>query len=97
MSLAQEKNEIQRFDEQHEPLETPKPGQIINIENFQVLGLDQEDAQFYTNFSEKKRKRVIRKVDVRLVPVLAVLYLISHIDRGNIGVRQTMANLFERD
>jgi hypothetical protein len=63
-----------------------KPHQIVQIDNFQVLGLHPDDAEFYANYSEEKRKKVIRKVDVRLVPMLAILYLISHINRANIGV-----------
>lgn len=83
---AVEKNEISYVDEKSESLNESKPHQIVQIENFQVLGLHPEDADFYTNYSEEKRKRVIHKVDIRLVPMLAVLYLISHIDRANIGV-----------
>jgi hypothetical protein len=83
---AVEKNEISYIDEKSESLPDTKPHQIVQIENFQVLGLHPEDADFYTNYSEEKRKAVIHKVDVRLVPMLAVLYLVSHIDRANIGV-----------
>ncbi|KAL4895493.1 major facilitator superfamily domain-containing protein [Aspergillus ambiguus] len=58
---------------------------ITTIDNFQVLGLASEDADFYRNFSEERKKRVMQKVDLRLVPMLSVLYLISHLDRSNIG------------
>ena len=81
-----EKDEILWVDEKQESVHDTKPHQIVQIDNFQVLGLHPEDADFYTNYSEEKRKRVIHKVDVRLVPMLAILYLISHIDRANIGV-----------
>jgi hypothetical protein len=50
------------------------------IDNFRVLGLTDDDADFYNNFSPERRKRVMRKV-----PMLAVLYLVSHLDRANIG------------
>lgn len=82
---AIEKNEISYVDEKSESVHDTKPHQIVQIDNFQVLGLHPDDAEFYINYPEEKRKRVIRKVDVRLVPMLAVLYLISHIDRANIG------------
>jgi hypothetical protein len=49
------------------------------------MGLTHEETDFYENFPEDQRKAMIRKVDFRLVPVLAVLYLFSHIDRANIG------------
>lgn len=83
---AIEKNEISYVDDKSESLHEAKPNQIVQIENFSVLGLHPEDAEFYTNYSEEKRKKVIHKVDIRLVPMLAILYLISHIDRANIGV-----------
>lgn len=47
--------------------------QIREIETFRVLGLSQEDADFYTEFPADKRKKVFRKVDIRLVPMLAAL------------------------
>lgn len=35
---------------------------VIEIDTFRVLGLSSEDADFYTNFPEEKRKKVFRKV-----------------------------------
>ncbi|KAM5350738.1 hypothetical protein ACJ41O_007243 [Fusarium nematophilum] len=65
--------------------DTEKATQVHTIDNIRVLGLSTEDAEFYNNTTAEQRKRIIRKVDVRLVPMLAVLYLISHLDRANIG------------
>lgn len=81
-----DKNEIHCVDDAADSIQASKAPQMVKIDNFQVLGLAPEDADFYTNYPEEKRKRVLRKVDIRLVPMLAVLYLISHIDRANIGV-----------
>ncbi|KXS94790.1 hypothetical protein AC578_2513 [Pseudocercospora eumusae] len=47
--------------------------------------LSAEDAEFLASFSTEDHKAVLRKVDWRLVPMLLVLYLISFIDRANIG------------
>ncbi|KAI7424622.1 MFS general substrate transporter [Hortaea werneckii] len=58
---------------------------IHNIDGFNVLGLDPEDADFYNNYSHADRQRTKHKVDVRLVPMLAALYLVAHLDRSNIG------------
>lgn len=80
-----DKNEIHCVDDAADSIQASKAPQMVKIDNFQVLGLAPEDADFYTNYPEEKRKRVLRKVDIRLVPMLAVLYLISHIDRANIG------------
>ena len=62
------------------------------IEQYQVnkyanIGLSNEDAEFYEEFGsdEARYKKMLRKIDVRLVPVLALLYLAAHIDRANIG------------
>ncbi|KAK5175408.1 uncharacterized protein LTR77_000547 [Saxophila tyrrhenica] len=67
-------------------LEVPaKHPQVVTIDGFSVLGLTHEDAEFYQNYSEKDRKRTRHKVDIRLVPLLAALYLVAHLDRSNIG------------
>ncbi|KAK5087339.1 hypothetical protein LTR70_002172 [Exophiala xenobiotica] len=61
------------------------------VENVEVyhkyakLGISEEDAAFYEDFPEAKRKTMLRKIDIRLVPCLALLYLMAHIDRANIG------------
>ncbi|KAF2177429.1 putative MFS transporter [Zopfia rhizophila CBS 207.26] len=80
-----EKREIQVVDDKPESVGPEKTHQVVSIDNFRVLGLDPDDADFYINYPEEKCKRIIHKIDIRLVPMLAVLYLISHIDRANIG------------
>jgi hypothetical protein len=62
MSSSVDKNEIQYIDEREESIDSPKPHQIVKIDNFQVLGLAPEDADFYINYTEEQRKRVIHKV-----------------------------------
>jgi hypothetical protein len=37
------------------------------------------------DFSNVDEKKVLRKMDMRLLPMLALLYLLSFLDRGNIG------------
>lgn len=37
------------------------------------------------DFSDVDGKKVLRKMDLRLLPMLALLYLLSFLDRGNIG------------
>ncbi|KAK7711263.1 hypothetical protein SLS63_012696 [Diaporthe eres] len=55
-------------------------------EHIQQSGnLAPEDAEFLAHFTDAQRKRVLGKVDWRLVPMLLILYLISFIDRANIG------------
>lgn len=62
MATLAEKNEIQYVDDKPESIYAPKQHQIVKIDNFQVLGLDPADADFYINFSEERRKKVIHKV-----------------------------------
>ncbi|KAI1500053.1 putative MFS transporter [Biscogniauxia marginata] len=77
--------EITSIDEKVSDFHVESTQQIVLIDNIRVLGLTLEDADFYNGFSEERRKKIIRKVDIRLVPMLAILYLIAHIDRANIG------------
>jgi hypothetical protein len=37
------------------------------------------------DFTMVDEKATLRKMDIRLIPVLAILYLLSFLDRGNIG------------
>ncbi|KAI3342724.1 major facilitator superfamily domain-containing protein [Ustulina deusta] len=39
----------------------------------------------YASFAHLDEKKILRKMDIRLIPMLAVLYLLSFLDRGNIG------------
>ena len=43
-------------------------------------------------YSEKMTKRLVRKIDLHILPVLVVLYLLSFLDRTNIG-NARLANL----
>jgi hypothetical protein len=44
----------------------------------------ERDAEFAA-FDPKREAKLLRKMDIRLIPVLALLYLMSFLDRGNIG------------
>ncbi|KAF5534159.1 tartrate transporter [Fusarium phyllophilum] len=48
-------------------------------------GLSAEDMEFVANVSEEKKKKVLAKIDWRLMPMLAILYLVTYIDKANIG------------
>ncbi|USW55778.1 Putative major facilitator superfamily, MFS transporter superfamily [Septoria linicola] len=48
-------------------------------------GLTDEERQWLSNIDPKEANRIYHKVDRRLVPMLALLYLIAHLDRANIG------------
>ncbi|KAL1841471.1 hypothetical protein VTJ49DRAFT_7026 [Mycothermus thermophilus] len=42
----------------------------------------------FAHISRKRRKAILRKMDLHLIPVLTLLYLLSFLDRGNIGNAQ---------
>lgn len=72
-------------------MRSDKENDIEKIENIEPInkyaniGISDEDAEFFDTFPPEQRRKMLRKVDFRLVPVLALLYLASHIDRANIG------------
>ncbi|KAF5010738.1 hypothetical protein F66182_15425 [Fusarium sp. NRRL 66182] len=35
--------------------------------------------------SRERENKLLRKMDIRLIPMLALLYLLAFLDRGNIG------------
>ena len=47
--------------------------------------LSEDDRAWLDSVDAKVQRRIYNKVDVRLVPMLALLYLIAHLDRANIG------------
>ncbi|KAF7537490.1 hypothetical protein G7054_g3680 [Neopestalotiopsis clavispora] len=85
--MAEDKPEIVMIGDRDEDSrsDADKSSGVRTIDNIRVVGLTSEDASFYENFGVKERKTLVRKVDVRLVPMLSVLYLISQLDRANIG------------
>lgn len=56
-----------------------------HIETRNRLILSPEDEEFLASVDETEARKIFWKVDTRLVPMLAVLYLFSHLDRANIG------------
>lgn len=57
---SSEKNEVKVLDEEASHYEGVP--QVHEIGSFRVLGLTSEDADFYTNYPQEKRKEVFRKV-----------------------------------
>lgn len=58
---------------------------VSHIDDCRVVGLSGEDEAFYTSFGQEKRQRVHAKTDIRLMPVLCLLYLFAQLDRINIA------------
>jgi len=53
------------------------------IEKIDAIALSQRTTM--ASFAHLDEKKILRKMDVRLIPMLAILYLLSFLDRGNIG------------
>jgi hypothetical protein len=64
---------------------TPWASSPDYLHDYMRAGLTHEDAQFLYDIPKSEQDRIFHKVDWRLCPMLAVLYLISHLDRANIG------------
>ena len=65
-----------------------KSSEIENAYNkYSNIGFSEEEADFFANFPEDKHKKMLRKIDFRLVPCLALLYLCAHIDRANVSLQ----------
>lgn len=52
-----------------------------------VVFLDDREEYDYlsSKFDTKRRDKLLRKIDWRLLPILSLFYLISFMDRANIG------------
>jgi hypothetical protein len=53
----------------------------MHLQEAMKAGLSQEDAEFLYSIDKAEQNKIFHKVDWRLCPMLAVLYLISHLDR----------------
>lgn len=58
------------------PLEAPDTKEAV---------VDQPPAYTGVDTSDVDPKKVLLKMDLHLIPMLALLYLLSFLDRGNIG------------
>lgn len=61
----------------------------VNHNKYANIGLTAEETEFYENYPEDGKKRMVRKIDFRLVPFLALLYLM--VSEDNIGRRVTLS------
>ncbi|KAI0414708.1 major facilitator superfamily domain-containing protein [Xylaria grammica] len=61
-----------------------KSHEVLHIENEKGVSMTEEEA-FIHSYPEKDRKRLLLKMDLHILPTLILLYLLSFIDRANIG------------
>lgn len=62
-------------------------GEAVHVETGSGTGIEDFAALIEpgTHLDAKAEKRMYRKMDWRLLPILALLYLVAFLDRGNIG------------
>lgn len=72
MGFTKEKYSVASVDKDVERTSTIEDYQVNRYAN---LGISADDAQFFDSFPPEQHKKMTRKVDIRLVPVLALLYL----------------------
>lgn len=68
-------------EEKHNPPVIQEKG---GVELYETISASSESEQEHL-FDEKATARLVRKIDLRLLPFLALLYLLSFLDRTNIG------------
>ncbi|KAM0527835.1 hypothetical protein ACHAPS_002452 [Verticillium nonalfalfae] len=63
----------------------PEKDTVMHTEFQHRGGMSPEDVEFLASFSDEQKKKAVRKVDLRLVPMLVLLYLMAYLDKTNIG------------
>lgn len=58
----------------------------LHVEELRVQANDRRIAQF--DIDPVKEKQLLRKLDIRVVPVLWFLFMLGFLDRANIGMRR---------
>ncbi|KAI1335590.1 major facilitator superfamily domain-containing protein [Xylariaceae sp. FL0016] len=80
MSALLEKVEVVEADDANIKNHSTEQNEISRID---AIALAPETT--LDSFAHLDEKKILRKMDMRLIPMLAVLYLLSFLDRGNIG------------
>lgn len=63
-----------------------KPGALYDEYTEKAPSHTGSHEGFVTQFTEKERKRIVWKIDRRLVTLCGLMYCMSLIDRTNLGV-----------
>lgn len=94
-------------DEKHHDADVERQEHRVSLEKEQAKldalpGADDAQKAFFAEFANKDQawkddmdKKLLRKVDIRLLPVLVILYLLNFLDRSNLS--QARQGDLERD
>lgn len=62
-----------------------KPTSSDESSGEELVTVEEGYTDVLTELPKEEGKRILRKVDMRLIPLLTLLYLVAFIDRSNIG------------
>ncbi|KAK8059021.1 hypothetical protein PG994_009469 [Apiospora phragmitis] len=82
-SPPSEKPDLGELEVSHH--EHPQHGSPKVAEKDRIDAMAETPGTTMASFAHLDEKKILRKMDMRLIPMLAVLYLLSFLDRGNIG------------
>lgn len=63
------KDDVEIVDQDSHIENIPKPSLVTQVGDFRVVGLTPDDADFYNNYPEEKRKKVFHKVRILDTPM----------------------------
>lgn len=75
------KNDVEIVDQSSHVEHITKPSLVTQVGDFRVVGLTADDADFYNNYSEEKRKKVFHKVRMLNTPLTYNINLTLYIGR----------------
>lgn len=68
-----------------ETREKPSEHHVEKMVSHEKGPIQESDAVSSNEFASIDEAALLRKMDLRLIPMLSVLYLLAFLDRGNIG------------
>lgn len=67
--------------------EKPSSSALENVAESSLEAVDEKrpHEEALPTYDVEMENRILRKMDLRIIPMLAVLYLLAFLDRGNVG------------
>ncbi|KAK8136599.1 major facilitator superfamily transporter [Apiospora sp. TS-2023a] len=82
-SPPSEKPELSELEVSHHERSQNGPNKVAEKDRIDAIAA--APGTTMASFAHLDEKKILRKMDMRLIPMLALLYLLSFLDRGNIG------------
>ncbi|KAF7945149.1 hypothetical protein EAE96_009928 [Botrytis aclada] len=78
-------DEEEGISEGHNRMSSRVPDGVQIYEEEKISESHSGDSIAATGFDDAATKKLVRKLDIRLIPILATIYLVCFLDRANIG------------